>query len=469
MEIQAYFDNIAKIIQKELKSAKKSIFIAATRFTDKELFRTICEKSKNNIIVELILIDDEINRNSGINYHKLEMAGGKVLWIKEVSKNGKFMHNNFFVIDSIIVITGSYSLSYHARQIYENITVAKDDVQLANQFLDEFSSIKRKYYIEIRDRTGIDIDKISHRLEAIKFVIFLEDEEDIVFQINKLKKLLEKYSLDENKVIAQASTIKDFLLRKKYDKAIKLIENFLSQFRKVILYENQEIPALKLEIKALELQINSLENEKIDLEKIIREFEIRHNRELGAIVLKILELRKKRLKFEAEKDSNKQNEYEEAEKDYSEYQSDFSEIQSEKYSELSSKDKIEIKRCYRKASKLCHPDVVNDEQKEKAEKIFAELNKAYKENELKTVKTILNNLENGNFFVSNSDSINESEKLRMKVIELELIRDELIRSISVIKESETYRTIIGIMDWDNYFKETREKLEIELKNLENSD
>ena len=85
------------------------------------------------------------------------------------------------------------------------------------------------------------------------------------------------------------------------------------------------------------------------------------------------------------------------------------------------------------------------------------------------VMTILDNLEDGNFFVSKSDSINESDQLRMKVIELELIRNELIKSISLIKESETYQTIAEIKDWDIYFKETREKLEIELKNLENSD
>ncbi|MBU1873402.1 DUF1669 domain-containing protein [bacterium] len=469
MELQAYFENITEVIQKELKSASKSIFIAVAWFTDKELFRTICEKARSNKKVELILVDDEINRNSGLKFHELETSGGKIFWIKDEANNGKLMHNKFCVIDSSTVITGSYNWSYHAKQSHENITVVKDDIQLASQFIDEFNSIKRKYYGEIRDRIGIDIDKISIRLEAIKNVIFLEDEEDIVFQTSKLKKLLQKYSLDENKIIDQASTIEDFLSRKRYEKAIKLIENFLSQFRKVILYVNQEIPALKLEIKALELQINSLENEKTDLEKTIREFEIRHNRELGAIVLKILELRKRRLKVEAEKDSAKQNEYEEAEKDYSEYQSDFSEIQSEKYSKLSSEDEIEIKKIFRKASKLCHPDVVNDEQKEKAEKIFADLNKAYKENDIKTVMIILYNLEDGNFFVSKSDSIKESDQLRMKVMELELIRDELIKSISLIKESETYQTIAEIKDWDIYFKETHEKLVNELRNLENSD
>ncbi len=34
-----------------------------------------------------------------------------------------------------------------------------------------------------------------------------------------------------------------------------------------------------------------------------------------------------------------------------------------------------------------------------------------------------------------------------------------------IKESDAYKTIIGIVDWDYYFKETKEKLENQAKGL----
>ena len=34
-----------------------------------------------------------------------------------------------------------------------------------------------------------------------------------------------------------------------------------------------------------------------------------------------------------------------------------------------------------------------------------------------------------------------------------------------IKESEAYKTIINIEDWDFYFKETKEKLETQAKEL----
>jgi hypothetical protein len=39
--------------------------------------------------------------------------------------------------------------------------------------------------------------------------------------------------------------------------------------------------------------------------------------------------------------------------------------------------------------------------------------------------------------------------------------------VELIKESDAYKTIISIKDWDAYFKETKEKLENQAKELEN--
>ncbi len=53
---------------------------------------------------------------------------------------------------------------------------------------------------------------------------------------------------------------------------------------------------LKQQIKLLETDLNNLTNQKADLEKLIHEFSIRHNTELGELIVKILECRKNKAK-----------------------------------------------------------------------------------------------------------------------------------------------------------------------------
>jgi len=127
---------------------------------------------------------------------------------------------------------------------------------------------------------------------------------------------------------------------------------------------------------------------------------------------------------------------------------------------------IEIKKKYRKASKLCHPDVVSEDQKELADKLFTELNRAYEQNDLKKVSEILENLKKGNFFVSKSDTITEKQLMKAEIEKLKIRITELRQEMQLIKESDAYKTISQIKNWDVYFKETKEKLENQAKELE---
>jgi predicted lipid-binding transport protein (Tim44 family) len=114
---------------------------------------------------------------------------------------------------------------------------------------------------------------------------------------------------------------------------------------------------------------------------------------------------------------------------------------------------------------MCHPDKVGDEFKDAAEKIFVDLKAAYEENDLNKVSEILNNLEKGNFFKAMSDTISEKEKLIAASAKLRMQIKTLENEIVTIKQSETYKTIINIDDWDAYFKKTKELLEQELQEL----
>lgn len=57
--------------------------------------------------------------------------------------------------------------------------------------------------------------------------------------------------------------------------------------------------------------------------------------------------------------------------------------------QLSKSEEKELKELYRKASKLCHPDIVPPEQKKEAEDIFKELNHYYSNKNIFQVRKIL--------------------------------------------------------------------------------
>ena len=203
------------------------------------------------------------------------------------------------------------------------------------------------------DIKNTDLSKIIKRLEMIKSLISLEEEDEIGIHISKLEQLV---------ATTEIGYIIDYLKQKSYSKAVTAIEIFINQHQSLTIYLDPQIDALKLEIKSLEFEINSLSDEKADLEKLIHEFGVRHNKELGELIIKILQHRKEKTKGTPQQ--------QEAEEDYDTYQQEYEATKNEKINTLTEEELKELKDKYRKASKLCHPDVVSEEQKELATKLF---------------------------------------------------------------------------------------------------
>jgi hypothetical protein len=304
----------------------------------------------------------------------------------------------------------------------------------------------------------IDLGKIIKRLKLIKDLILLEEFDDVLVHAQKLVDNLNDLSIKE---------IIDDINLKFYSDAVSKIEIFINKNQTLVIYVNPEIDVLKIEIKKLEIELSTTSDEIIEIEKLIHDFGIIHNRELGEIVRKILELRKNNLKKEQGQSNEKKKEYEEAKKDYDEYNKHYEEIKSEKQFFLTDEEKRLLKSKYRAATKLCHPDVVTDELKEYAEIIFRELQIAYEQNNLKKVIEILETLEKGGIFISKSEGINEKIKLKSEVMKLRNKLSTLKNELNLLKETDTYQTIIKIDNWDEYFINAKQKLSFELENLEN--
>ena len=134
---QVYFNNIAQIIKKQLESAEHTIKIAVAWFTNDRLFHPLLDSLKKGLTVELVIIDDAINRNElALDFSEFIKFGGKLFF-----SSTKKMHNKFCIIDENILMTGSYNWTLYAEALnWENLLLS-DDRSIIKEYCEEFQRI----------------------------------------------------------------------------------------------------------------------------------------------------------------------------------------------------------------------------------------------------------------------------------------------------------------------------------------
>jgi hypothetical protein len=448
MQTEAIFENIASRIQEEIKKAQKSIYIAVAWFTNRNIFEQLLLKARAGCTIHIIISNDEINTNSSVDFEQLTKHRGYVYKIG--NGDSELMHNKFCVIDYNTVITGSYNWSYKAENNFENIVINYNDTSLAKQFVNEFIQIKNKYYPdEPKIQNDFPLEKIIKRLEILKNFIILEDIEDLKTGTAKLN----EYNFNQD-----INTIIDAINKEEYSVAIAEIQQFINSYQQLSVWKDPEIAGLKLEMKILESQLNAFDNEKIELEKLLSDFQHRHTIELGEIILEILKLRKAKYKNDDQKAK-------ETEDDYNSYNEQFENEKDKHQFDINEDEINELKKNFRKATMLCHPDKVSEEEKVEAERVFIELKQAYDLHDIEKVNRILKDLETGNSFRVQADTVSEKEVLKATLEKLRYKLQQLEKEIIAIKESDTFKTVNKITNWDKYFNETKTQLEEELQSL----
>lgn len=138
--MRAVFDNIRDEVIKSFSLASQSIYIAVAWFTDYELAQILLLKANQGVKIVILTNDDEINKRSSYFFNKLQKSGVE---LRKFCNDGLLMHNKFFIIDSQLLITGSYNLTNKARSNSENILIAQDQ-ELINEYLNHFWIIFEK-------------------------------------------------------------------------------------------------------------------------------------------------------------------------------------------------------------------------------------------------------------------------------------------------------------------------------------
>lgn len=214
MEITPYFEKIEEVLIKDLAAANKEILLAVAWFTNKRIFDVLIDKLNSNkgISIKLVVINDNINnRIGGLDFQQFINAGG-VFYFAE--KNIP-MHNKYCIIDSNIVITGSYNYTYYAESANEeNIIRFNGGGDVVLSYIENFGKLitnKKpiediKKYLEIFPPMD---DMFSYSNYAYK---------DIIQQMNYYEKQGHKEEAKELKGMISTTSkdleIKDFTITK---------------------------------------------------------------------------------------------------------------------------------------------------------------------------------------------------------------------------------------------------------------
>jgi hypothetical protein len=467
MELKAHFSNIHKVIIDHLVDAQSEIVAAIAWFTDRDIFEVLCKKAQAGIKVSVALIDDEINqRPGGLNFHRLSNLGGQVIFLPPGSRNERTMHHKFCVIDRATVITGSYNWSHKARSNDENITVVTDSTDFAGKYLDTFDSLL--------DHTGYapivadaDADAARRRLEMIRNLVLLGEQDDVATHLRKLRPVAEALQLDQ--IIAA-------LDNGEYKAALEQIDAYLRKATALVLAGYADIPRLRFQLETLELRLESLSDEKGDLERRLITFNRRHDDALGDLIQNILKARAElaRLLVALKKKVNENTEVEadarEAEEAYRDYSRQHEDLQRlEPLPKLDEEAERELKSLYRKACGLCHPDKLPEEKKEAAHHVFVELQDAYKCNDLPRVREIHETLAAGGLPGTRSTTLSEIEALKAAIAEMEHAIARLVAELKALQGSDGVK-LMGTAgateaEWQCFFEQQHETLETELNTI----
>lgn len=454
MDIKSYFsgkDNLQSVIIDELDKAQKNIFVAVAWFTNKRLFNKLLEKQKQGVLVELVTANHEINDTYGNDFDLINQLGGCFL---KVGDDHNLMHNKFCIIDYQKVINGSYNWTNKANNSNnENISIVSGNTNYVNDFINEFESLKAIAGAKSESSGIVEVSRILKIFKLYKAFCTINEPQNINPYLHEIK----GFKPIENIIKS--------ILEGEYQSALTEIEEFERLNSQIINVSAAEKAFILFQIKLLSKQIEISVFEKSDLESLIDRFNQLYILRINPILLKVLDLKKKIFE-KLKKYGFKDNPYKKAEEDFKKAQEDFEYTVKNEIPDLSNEDSNDLKGMYREAVKLCHPDsgqCIFDDKKQAAE-IFDALTKAYKNNSLEDVRRIYHELKNQDPNTIRSE-FDELEYLRAKLATLKSKLNNLLSDIFHIKSTEVYSIIEENQDWELYFNQQKELLEIEFNKL----
>ena len=324
----------------------------------------------------------------------------------------------------------------------------------------------------IKQHTGIveyvDSEVLGLKLELKSLEKKLQSlSQERTEYLNDIEEFNTQYNIHVGDITRNILNLKKDILYKQTQQQKKLKDKYKEDIQ---IYQDSKdtIEEIKEAIKELEELLKDIDENDENYDEIIRTYNDL-KKELSNLEDDLInqEIELKKTKEDLEDDVLFKN-YEEAKTSYEEFHYEYENIKEKQSDRLELKDEDikELKIMWKKACRLCHPDIVTDELKVKANEIMQSLNDAYSRRDINKVKQILLNLENGLVFEVSSDKIDNKEILKSKIEEFKQNIIDIQEEIENIKSDDTFRTISNLENWDEYFEELKNELKAEEIRLE---
>ncbi|UPR26975.1 hypothetical protein ITG08_20405 [Vibrio cyclitrophicus] len=275
------------------------------------------------------------------------------------------------------------------------------------------------------------------------------EQEEIV---NLLRDFQLEYHNRVGSIVTRILQLKKTITESIYRKDAAEYRESLDEFTEL----NNELKKLKQKLQKMEAGLEELEMFSPEWDKLSQEIDEleRYIRSLkGEYQNKYQDLKQKKKIIE----DGSHAEYKDAEADFDDFSEEHETYKNEVNHDLTDEELKELKKLYRQASKLCHPDKVSEEHKQKATEMMVEVNRANKEKDLVRMKELVAMLKKGQFD-SVADSVTTKDELIEEVLRLrEKLKQKEIE-IFTLKASESWNNLLSIDCWQSYF----DTLEIEL-------
>ena len=149
---EPHFNHQKPLLIEDLKEAKLGIWVCMYLFNDWEIAKTLIQKAKEGVTLDLIVQDDEKNRRQPF-WTEIEKHASVLWWYPDAKG---INHHKFCIIDTRSVWHGSFNFT-RAAATRNRECLSRDTNRITiDRFAEEFKDVKRYLLTEQQTRKLID-------------------------------------------------------------------------------------------------------------------------------------------------------------------------------------------------------------------------------------------------------------------------------------------------------------------------
>jgi hypothetical protein len=305
-----------------------------------------------------------------------------------------------------------------------------------------------------------ELQGLRLELKTLEIEVETLSDEKNVFQF-QLDKFQQQYHTRLGALIREILELRKRIEANRLQKKQRDYEKQLAAY----LAQKSKLDHLKQQRDDLERQQAECDEFSDDYDQI--EVELRANNDAIHEQEEVLKAQRQHTKAAKEKleDSPEQQAYQQAKQEYQTFDETHQAIVNEDRQSLNDDEEQRLKAAFRRAARLCHPDLVSEELKDQAHRIMQALNLAKDKSDLAAVEEILYKLQNGLGFEVASNTITDKNVLRAKIAELRKRLAELHSELDEMRQSNAGKLASEPDDWDAYMDEVEAELHVEHRRL----